>query len=368
MKQELNSLRERDQLRILRESRFDAGLLNLSSNDYLGLSSIPELRDEFYTGLQYNATDAAYALSSSSSRLLTGNHSGYSGLETVLKKLYERPALVFNSGYHANIGILPALTTGSDLILCDRLNHASIIDGVRLSDAHFKRYPHLDYEILEGLLIKSAAEYKNVFIITESVFSMDGDMADLRRLVELKERYNATLIVDEAHSVGVFGDNGRGLAEAQGVLGKVDILVGTFGKAFCSAGAFAVMDEITRDYLINKMRPFIFTTALPPVTVNWSRFVLEKNALLKERREHLLKISSRLRSELGLESDSQIVPLLLGENSAALEMAEKFRKAGILVFAIRPPAVPAGTARIRLSLNASLQNKDIDKILDCLLT
>jgi 8-amino-7-oxononanoate synthase len=366
MKQELNYLRERDQLRTLRESHFDAGLLNLSSNDYLGLSAMPELREEFYTNLQYNLTDEAYALSASSSRLLTGNHSGYSGLEEALKNFYGRPALVFNSGYHANIGILPALTARKDLILCDKLNHASIIDGFRLSEADCKRYPHLNYEILEGLLVKGAAEYENLFIITESVFSMDGDTADLRRLVELKERYNATLIVDEAHSVGVFGKSGRGLAEEQGVLDKVDILIGTFGKAFCSAGAFAIMNETVRDYLVNKMRSFIFTTALPPVIINWSRFILEKTAGMKERREHLLDISSRLRNELGLEGNSQIVPLMLGENSAAVEMAEKFRKAGLLVFAIRPPTVPPGTARLRLSLNAALQDKDIDKIMDCL--
>lgn len=366
MKLELNSLRERDQFRVLREARFDTGLLNLSSNDYLGLGSMPELREEFYAGLRNDAAAATYALSASSSRLLTGNHSGYSGLEKLLQNIYGRPALVFNSGYHANIGILPALTARNDLILCDKLNHASIIDGVRLSEAHFKRYPHLDYGILEGLLVKSAAEYENIFIITESVFSMDGDMADLRRLVELKERYNATLIVDEAHSVGVFGENGCGLAEEQGVLDKIDILIGTFGKAFCSAGAFAVMAAAARDYLINKMRSFIFTTALPPVTVNWSRFILEKTALRKERREHLLKISSDLRSELGLAGNSQIIPLMLGENSAAVEMAEKFRRAGILVFAIRPPAVPVGAARLRFSLNAALQAEDIDKILDCL--
>ena len=363
---ELDALREKDQFRVLRDINKD-DLLNLSSNDYLGLSAIPELREEFYKKLQDCPTDEAYALSSSSSRLLTGNHPGYVELEQTLSRMYNgRAALVFNSGYHANIGMLPALTTKKDLILCDKLNHASIIDGIRLADAAFKRYPHLDYNALEKLLKKNSAQYDNIFIITESIFSMDGDAADLRKLVELKQKYKATLIVDEAHSVGVFGDTGCGLAEEQGVLDEVDIIVGTFGKAFCSAGAYAVMDEAVRDYLINKMRSFIFTTALPPVVVNWSRFVLNKTVGMKKRREHLLKISAKLREALNSIGDSQIIPFIVGENSAAVALSEKLREAGLLVFAIRPPTVPAGTARLRFSLNAALTEEDIDKILEVL--
>ena len=365
IKSELDVLREKDQFRVLRELKSGDGLLNLSSNDYLGLAAMPELREEFYKKLQDSPNDDTYALSSSSSRLLTGNHSGYLELEQALSKMYnDRAALVFNSGYHANIGILPALSTKKDLILCDKLNHASIIDGIRLADAQFKRYPHLDYKALANLLEKNSGKYENIFIISESIFSMDGDAADLRKLVELKQKYNATLIVDEAHSVGVFGATGCGLAEDQGVLDQVDIIVGTFGKAFCSAGAYAIMDTEVRDYLINKMRSFIFTTALPPVVVNWSRFVLSKTIGMKKRRQHLFKISAKLRDGLKTIGDSQIVPLIVGENAAAVALSEKLREAGILVFPIRPPTVPAGTARLRFSLTAALTEKDIDKILN----
>ena len=371
IKAELTDLKARDQYRFLRDSA--SGLLNMSSNDYLGLNSMPELRDEFYRKLKVDPLDEDYILSSSSSRLLTGNHHPYQELEALLSRMYDgRAALVFNSGYHANIGILPALSTKKDLILCDKLNHASIIDGIRLADAQFKRYPHLNYERLAGLLEKSSGEYENIFIITESVFSMDGDLTDLRRIVELKRQYdNVILIVDEAHSVGIFGPGGRGLAAEQGVLEDVDVMVGTFGKAFCSAGAYAIMNDTLREYLINKMRSLIFTTALPPVVVSWSRFILEKSLEpeFDERRRHVLRLGEKLRSGLiakGFKTDgeSQIVPLVVGENARAAALAERLKAAGLLVFAIRPPTVPAGTARLRFSLTAGLAESDVDKLLE----
>ena len=371
IKAELTDLKARDQYRFLRDSA--SGLLNMSSNDYLGLNSMPELRDEFYRKLKVDPLDEDYILSSSSSRLLTGNHHPYQELEALLSRMYDgRAALVFNSGYHANIGILPALSTKKDLILCDKLNHASIIDGIRLADAQFKRYPHLNYERLAGLLEKSSGEYENIFIITESVFSMDGDLTDLRRIVELKRQYdNVILIVDEAHSVGIFGPGGRGLAAEQGVLEDVDVMVGTFGKAFCSAGAYAIMNDTLREYLINKMRSLIFTTALPPVVVSWSRFILEKSLEpeFDERRRHVLKLGEKLRSGLiakGFKTDgeSQIVPLVVGENAKAAALAERLKAAGLLVFAIRPPTVPPGTARLRFSLTAGLAESDVDKLLE----
>ncbi len=364
IKSELDALHNKDQFRVLREVKYRDDFVNLSSNDYLGLGAMPELREEFYKKLIDYPADDTYALSASSSRLLTGNHPGYLELEQTLSVMYNnRAALVFNSGYHANIGIIPALSTKKDLILCDKLNHASIIDGIRLADAQFKRYPHLDYKALADLLEKNSAQYENIFIISESIFSMDGDAADLKKLVALKEKYKATLIVDEAHSVGVFGSTGCGLAEEQDVLDRIDIIVGTFGKAFCSTGAYAIMDGALRDYLINKMRSFIFTTALPPVIVNWSRFVLNRTAGMKKQREHLFKLSTKLCKGLGIISDSQIVSLIVGENATALALSKKMREAGLLVFAIRPPTVPAGTARLRFSLTAALTEKDIDKIL-----
>ncbi|MDD5697328.1 MAG: 8-amino-7-oxononanoate synthase [Victivallaceae bacterium] len=367
---ELETLRRRDQFRILRELNYRGEMLNLSSNDYLGLAARPELREEFYRGLRDCPGAETYALAASASRLLTGNHPGYPELERLLSRLYGgRAALVFSSGYHANIGILPALSSKTDLILSDKLNHASIIDGLRLADAEFRRYPHRDYGALEELLAKYSRRYENSFIITESVFSMDGDLADLPKLVELKRKYRAFLIVDEAHAAGVFGPAGLGLAEAQGVVEEIDLIVGTFGKAFASTGAYAIMAEPVRDYLINNMRPFIFTTALPPVVVNWSRFILEKIPVLGKHREHLQRLAAKLRAGLAAKNfktggNSQIVPLIVGENAAAAALAEKLRRAGLLVFAIRPPTVPAGTARLRFSLTGALRESDIERILE----
>ncbi|TAL18828.1 8-amino-7-oxononanoate synthase [bacterium] len=346
--------------------------LNLSSNDYLGLGARPELIEEFYRPLAANPIDRKFALSASSSRLLTGNHPAYKELEARLGALYGgRSALVFNSGYHANVGMLPALAGPKDLILCDKLNHASIIDGMLLSGAKFRRYPHLGYEALEKILDASRGDFENVFIVTESVFSMDGDLADLKRLAGLKKKYGAVLIVDEAHAVGVFGENGLGLCEAQGVLTEIDIIIGTFGKALCSAGAYGIMSPEVRDFLVNAMRPLIFTTGLPPVSVAWSGFVLDKAAAMKEERERLSRLSAKLREGLARAGhktlgDSQIVPLVVGENRPALALAERLREAGLLVFAIRPPTVPKNTARLRFSLTSALDDSDIAQVLAAL--
>ncbi|MDD5728104.1 MAG: 8-amino-7-oxononanoate synthase [Victivallales bacterium] len=369
--EQLEELKRSGQYRFLREP--EPGLLNLSSNDYLGLNLLPELREAFYQLVRDKHFSADFALSASSSRLLTGNHRPYLELEAYLSRMYEgRAALVFNSGYHANIGIIPALTSKRDLVLCDKLNHASIIDGIRLSEAQFRRYPHLDYARLAELLEAGHEHYENIFIVSESVFSMDGDLADLRMLAGLKRQYkNVVLIVDEAHAVGIFGRGGRGLAAGQGVAGDIDIIIGTFGKAYCSAGAYAIMDELLREFLVNKMRSLIFTTALPPMMVSWSRFVLGKCAKpeMEIRRRQVLRLGEKLRSGLqakGLKTDgeSQIVPLIVGENDKALALAAKLRAAGLLVFAIRPPTIPPGTARLRFSLHAGLSEGDIDKILE----
>ena len=204
-------------------------MLNLSSNDYLGLASNPSLNEEFR-----EETDVKLlSYSASSSRLLSGNHEYYGLLEQDLRDMYGREgALVFTSGYHANIGILPALAGKRDLIIADKLVHASIIDGMRLADAEMMRYRHLDYEHLRELLFNHREKYENVFIVTESIFSMDGDVADLQELCDLKKEYDAFLYVDEAHAVGVRGTNGLGCCEEMGCIEDIDFIVGTFGKAF----------------------------------------------------------------------------------------------------------------------------------------
>jgi 8-amino-7-oxononanoate synthase len=354
-------------------SRYDGRVLcNHSSNDYLGLAGDAELREDFYR--QYNGDwrTPELALSSASSRLLTGNTPAYARLETALSELYGgRAALVFNSGYHANIGILPALAKAGDLVISDKLNHASIIDGLRLCGAEFLRYPHVDLDRLEATLASRRHEYKRVFVVTESIFSMDGDTVDLRRLVALKERYDCALVVDEAHAVGVRGPKGAGLCAEQGVAERVDVLIGTFGKALGSTGAYAIMAPELREYLINHMRSLIFTTGLPPVVLNWSCFALQRSAAMDRERAELTRLGAMLRGWLceagrDVPGDTQIVPYVIGEAAAALAAAQRFLERGFIVFAIRPPTVPKGTSRLRFSLSAALRADDLAPIRELL--
>ena len=344
-------------------------LLNLSSNDYLGLGSDKELLSSWRDMVcKAGDDDGRFAMTSSSSRLLTGNHPLYGELEAAIAAEYAcEAALVFNSGYHANTGILPALSNRHDLILCDRLNHASIIDGIRIAEAEYKRFRHADYDHLEELLGESVGRYRQVFIVTESVFSMDGDLADLRRLVSLKKRYGAMLIVDEAHGVGVYGSRGLGLGEELGVLDGIDILIGTFGKAFASTGAFGVMSRQFREYLVNSMRTVIFTTALPPMVLGWSLLTFRKQLSMQRERVHLLSLASQLRGRLRSEGfdvpgESHIVPVVLGEDRKAVEMGGALREAGFHALPVRPPTVPENSSRLRFSLRADLTVEDIDSL------
>lgn len=344
-------------------------MLNLSSNDYLGLSSYPKLLDEFY-----QQTDVkALPYSAVSSRLLSGNHEYYRMLEEDLCDLYNKEAaLVFASGYHANIGILPALTNSRDLIVADKLVHASIIDGLRLSEAEMLRYRHLDMEHLRNILTQNREKYENVFIVTESVFSMDGDTADLLELCEMKKEFDAFLYVDEAHAVGVRGTNGLGCCEEQACTEDIDFIVGTFGKAFASMGAFVVCKDLFREFLVNTQRSLIFTTALPPVNVAWTRFVLNHMPDFYELRLKLGRISERLRNILqqkGFETrgNSHIVPFLCGTNENSIEMAGLLRDNGFFALPVRYPTVPRNEARIRFSLNAAIPDEDYECLFDFLL-
>ena len=370
---ELEELRRLDRYRVLPDITARHGkdiavndqlLLNLSSNDYLGLGDDRELLAGYVEELR----ERQYPMTSSSSRLLTGNHPLYGQLERALAALYGREAaLVFNSGYHANIGIIPALSSRHDLVLSDRKNHASIIDGMKIAEAPWQRYRHLDYDHLEELLAGAADRYRQIFIVTESVFSMDGDLADLPRLVALKKKYGAILVVDEAHGVGVFGERGLGLCETAGVVEQIDIITGTFGKALASTGAYAVMSSLVREYLLNTMRSFIFTTALPPAILGWSLLTLERQTSMRRERQALLLLASKLRSTLIAESldvpgDSHIVPVITGSNALAVALAAKLRDAGFLCLPVRPPTVPEKGARIRISLRSTLEWEDLDRI------
>ncbi len=369
----LSQLEQSGNLRKLRDTRSDGKYIhhngrryvNLSSNDYLGLACDPALQREFLAGL---ADTSEFLFGSTSSRLLTGNAPSYTELERSLAALFEREAaLVFNSGYHANIGVLPALTAKGDLILADKLVHASIIDGLRLCEAKWERYRHNDLEHLERIILKSRNDYNRIFIVTESVFSMDGDVADLPALCDLKEKYNATLYVDEAHAFGAVGTRGLGLCEATGTTQRIDLLVGTFGKALASQGAYLIASREVADYLVNTMRPFIFTTALPSINLRWTKFLVDGLQSRVGDRERLELLGEMLRTKLaaaGLETrgGSHIVPIVVGENHQAIRLAELLQASGFWAMPIRYPTVPRGEARIRISLNPLLTETEVDEI------
>lgn len=339
-------------------------MLNLSSNDYLGLAGRADWKAAFL-----ETDEGRQSLfSSSSSRLLTGNFPVYESLERAIARSFGREAaLLFNSGYHANTGILPALAGKRDLIVADKLVHASIIDGLRLGEAVFKRFRHNDYDQLERLLAAEGERYGIIFVVTESLFSMDGDLADLDRLVALKRCYpNVMLYVDEAHAIGVRGVRGLGLAEETGHLADIDLLVGTFGKALASMGAYLVCSDVVRSYLVNKARPLIFSTALPPFQMAWTRFVWDRLPDLGKERERLARMGDRLAEALrgrgGEISRSHIVPWIVGDSAACVARAEEARRKGFYCLPVRPPTVPVGTSRIRFSLTANMTDGEIDRL------
>lgn len=373
---QLQQLKQKKQYRTLPQIRHEGKfiqqdghkMLNFSSNDYLGLAADNTLKQQFLAQMDWQHM----ALSSSSSRLLTGNFPVYAELEAFMAAQFQRQAcLLFNSGYHANIGILPALADKQTLILADKLVHASLIDGIRLSAADYQRYRHNDYVHLQQLLEKYHQQYQRIIIVTESVFSMDGDVADLAQLVVLKQQYSKVLLyVDEAHAIGVLGENGLGLAEQCGCLGQIDFLVGTFGKAIASMGAYLLCDQVIKAYLLNKMRPLIFSTALSPFIVEWTYFVMQRLASFKKQRTHLQQLSMQLRTEiqrlteLPMLSNTHIVPLILGENTATLTVAQHLQTSGFYCLPIRPPTVPKGGSRIRFSLTADMDHHEVTQLIE----
>ena len=330
-------------------------LLNLSSNNYLNFADNEKITKEFLDTVGYK-----YSLGSASSRLLTGTLPVYKELESLLSGLYKKEAaLIFNSGYHANVGISSALNQKGDVIFSDKLNHASIIDGMRLSEGKFFRFPHNNIEALENLIKRERENYNNAFIITESVFSMDGDIADLEKIVELKKKYNCYLIIDEAHAFGVFGENGLGIAESRGIIDDIDLIVGTFGKAVGSMGAFVVGSKVFIDFLINKSRPFIFSTALPPICIAFSKWVIEhKFPETRQKCQRMLSIAKKFGSE------SHIIPVIVGGNKETVDLCEILFHNGYFTLPIRPPTVPTGTSRIRLSLTCEIEEEEVNLLME----
>lgn len=328
-------------------------LLNLSSNNYLNFADNRAVTEEFLSEV-----GAEYSFGSASARLLTGTLPIYNELENLISNMFSKDGtLLFNSGYHANVGINSSLTGVGDVIFSDKLNHASIIDGMMLAKSKFFRYKHNDMQSLEKLLIKERKNFNNAVIVSESVFSMDGDIADLKELVRLKKKYECILLIDEAHAFGVFGERGAGVGEALNILNDIDLIVGTFGKATGSMGAFVTGNKTYIDYLINKARSFIFSTALPPVSAAFSKWIIEKKLPKTfDKRMKMLELGKDMGSE------SHIVPVIVGENNKTVELSEILYQNGYFTLPIRPPTVPVGTSRLRLSLTADILPSDVVKL------
>ncbi len=330
-------------------------LVDFSSNDYLGISGRIDWQREFLEGL---SGSEKYLMGSLSSRLLGCNSSAFDDFEKTVSAEYsrawnaEKSCLLFNCGYHANSGIIPALATPRDLVLADKLSHASLIDALKLADAKWLRFPHNDLDKLEEILRRRRSEFENVYIVTESVFSMDGDFCDLRRLSEIRREFGAFLYVDEAHAFGLYGAGGLG----RSVGFDVDLAMCTLGKAAASEGAFAVCSAETREMLVNRCRTFIYSTALSPVSARWSRFVFEKILGMDAEREHLQKISAAFRSAVsGVLGESQIAPVSTA--GRALEISAAMESRGFRAPAIRKPTVP--TERLRFSFSAAHSESDV---------
>ena len=357
---ELESLREQSQLRSL---EILSGV-NLCSNDYLGLAADPHLKQAVI-----EAVASAQRMGATGSRLLSGNSREWEELEIEFAEFAgAESSLYFGSGYAANVGLLSSVLQPGDFAFSDALNHASLIDGIRLSGARKIIYPHGDMRFLEGALREESRSTGAKVIVTESIFSMEGDVARIEDLLRLATTYGAELIVDEAHALGVRGPEGRGVTAELKLEREIYAIVYPCGKALASAGAFVCCGAALKDFLVNRARTFLFSTALPPY---FSRQIHAALAIARKedaRRKHLHEISIALREGLsaaGLNygaSSTQIVPVILGSNEAALRVATQLQAAGFAVRAIRPPTVPAGTARIRISLTSRITLADVHRL------
>ncbi len=365
----LDSMKDESQLRSLEQIRG----INLCSNDYLGLATNRQLKKAVV-----EAVTRAKRVGSTGSRLLSGNSREWEQLELKFAEFAgTESALYFGSGYAANIGLLSSLLKPDDFVFSDSLNHASLIDGIRLSRAEKVIYPHCDLQFLEHAL-RDVADTKDAsgarIIVTESLFSMEGDVAPLEELLDLARRYGAELVVDEAHATGVCGPRGRGIAASLGIESDVFATVHTCGKALASVGAFVCGSAALRDFLINAARTFIFSTAMPPYMAGQIEAAFQLASGAEEEREHLRAIASTLRDKLartGLNAStgkSHIVPVILGTNELALHVAGELQNAGFAVKAIRPPTVPPGAARIRISLTANISMDDVRRLADAITT
>ncbi len=341
-------------------------IIDFSSNDYLGLSGNRHLVRAAEEAMQ------EYGTGSGASRLMSGDLDIHHQLEDSIAAFKgKEAALLVNSGYQANTGLLPALTDRHDAIIADKYSHASLLDGALLSRATLLRYPHNDMEELEQILDSRRSSFQNVLIVTESVFSMDGDFAPLQRCVDLKRCYNCEMLVDEAHATGVFGPHGKGRVEKAGLTENVEFVMGTFSKALGGFGAYVAASETDVRYLVNSMRSFIYSTALPAPVVASNLAAIELCNSDETPRKELLAKANWLRKELrssGFEvrGESQIIPVLTGSNEETLRAGELLLERGLQVVPIRPPTVPPNQARLRLSVCAAHTQSDLEQLVEAL--
>lgn len=350
---ELKNLKNENRFRSLKV--LDETLINLSSNDYIGIGKDKELLREFYENYSY------LPLTSSSSRLISGNYPLVDELEKRLKSIYGKSALFFNSGFDCNCCVIETFFDEKTLIISDKLNHASIYDGIIHSGAKLMRYKHLDYVHLENILIKNVGKYEKMVVISETIYSMDGDCVDLERVVELKKKYGFLLMIDEAHSFAVYS---YGIAHQKNLVKDIDFLVIPLGKGGGSIGSYLICEQMYIDYIVNKGRKFIYTTALPPINVAWNLFILEKMNSMKEKLEKLNRlqvISHELIKKYGLQSFSttHIISILIGENKRLDKIVSYLIDKGFFVYGVKEPTVPKKTSRIRIGLTPTITEEQI---------
>ncbi len=359
---ELSEIESKGRYRKLRES----SLIDLCSNDYLKLANHPKLKEAFIEGIQ------KFGCGSTASRLLRGHRSFIEEVELKFSEwVGSENSLFVANGFSANLGLIDLLADKKTIIFSDRLNHASILDGIRISGAEAKYYKHLDYENLESLLQKSNIDSMKI-IVSETVFSMDGDLADISQLIQLKKKYNATLILDEAHALGVYGKLGEGLAGNldRSELANIDFRIFTCGKSMGLEGAFIATSHLYKEYLVNRLRTFIFSTAPVPAVAYSVPTSIELVKSYSEKRSKLLELANYIRLELQkkgyetLKSESQIIPILCESETHAILLSIELEKKGFDIRAIRPPTVKK--SRLRMSLNVSIDDSIANQFLNCL--
>jgi len=336
--------------------------LSFCSNNYLGLANHPSVIEAVKKAVD------EYGWGACASRLVSGNMTLHEALEKEISRFKRKDAaIVFPTGYMANLGVISSLVSGGDLVISDKLNHASIIDGCRLSGADFRVYAHCNMEKLETIL-KKTSKYNRKLIVTDSVFSMDGDLAPLPDIVRIAKKYNAMVMVDEAHGTGVFGENGRGVVEYFNLDNEVDVVMGTLSKAIGSLGGYVCGDDDLISYLRNKARPFMYTTALPPAVCAASiasiNLIQEDPSLREALWNNVCCIKERL-GLLGIDmisSQSQIIPLLIGDTQKAVDISKLLYERGVLIPAIRPPTVPANSSRLRMTVMSSHTQDDLESL------